>query len=493
MKMKMAGLLNRKGSTLLFAVIAITAIAVLGTGIYFMTTTSTFSGISANDQNRAYQLAVAGKEYALVRNFENTASLYPSGRDFTFDNGDKIRLVIDGDAITSTGIVKEGTPYEARRTIKAKVTGFSSQSDVSFAKDIQSFTAPTQSQPGFITTNTATGEISLGKTTMTHSFGAVWYKGSAASGNCKDGKCDFGIGFRSFFVFKSLAPSSGDPGDGFTFAFFNGSNNISSSVGGYATSSVSSRGELLGYAGNSYSLGTCLDNNSCSGIQPPKIAIEFDEYYNACNSLCDGIGARDGSRCDEADSDPNLKNHMALVFWGENTGSNYCGTTVGKYTFDDNRHCSGGGSNETFSNASYPGQPAPCSYEKCHYFNGSTACTVSPFSRAGDWLINKTYALRIEVSRNRTAETSGNYKYRVKSWIKPCTSATCDEYTDGHDYTNTKKDYSVVGDHPTIDREIEMSPTYHERFETMFFGWTTATGGATLEVKIARFRMNFQK
>ena len=121
MKMKLMSLLNHKGSALLFTVIAITSIAVLGTGIYFMTTTSTFSGISANDQNRAYQLAMAGKEYALVRNFENTASLYPSGRDFTFDNGDKIRLVIDGDAITSTGIVKEGTPYEARRTITAKV------------------------------------------------------------------------------------------------------------------------------------------------------------------------------------------------------------------------------------------------------------------------------------------------------------------------------------------------------------------------------------
>jgi len=488
MKVKLMRLLNHRGSALLFTVIAITSIAVLGTGIYFMTSTSTFSGISANDQNRAYQLAVAGKEYALVNNADASYN-----RDYIFSNGDKFRLLISGDTITSTGIVKEGTPYEARRTVITTITGFSSQSDVSFAKDIQAFTAPTQSQTGFITTDTATGEISLGKTTMTHSFGAVWYKGSAASGNCKDGECDFGIGFRAFFVFKSSAPSSGDTGDGFTFAFFNGSNNISSSVGGYATSSVNSRGELLGYAGNSYSSGSCLDNNGCSGIQPPKIAIEFDEYYNACNSLCDGSGARDGSRCDEAAFNPNSKNHMALVFWGENTGSNYCGTTVGKYTFDDNRHCSGGGSNETFSNASYPGQPAPCSYEKCHYFNGSTACTVSPFSRAGDWLINNTYALRIEVSRNRTAETSGNYKYRVKAWIKTCTSATCDEYPDGHDYTNTKKDYTVAGDDPTMDRkEIEMSPTYHERFKTMFFGWTTATGGATLEVKIRRFGINFQ-
>ena len=133
-------LLNHKGSALLFTVIAITAIAVLGTGIYFMTSTSTFSGISANDQNRAYQLAVAGKEYALVKNFENTATLYPGGRDFTFDNGDMFRLVIEDDRIESTGIVKKGTPYEAKRTVKAKVTGFRSRADVT-ASDL------TQSDP----------------------------------------------------------------------------------------------------------------------------------------------------------------------------------------------------------------------------------------------------------------------------------------------------------------------------------------------------------
>jgi hypothetical protein len=37
---------NQKGNIILFAVVAITAISVLGTGIYFMTTTATFSGLS---------------------------------------------------------------------------------------------------------------------------------------------------------------------------------------------------------------------------------------------------------------------------------------------------------------------------------------------------------------------------------------------------------------------------------------------------------------
>ncbi len=82
---------NQKGNVLLFAIVAMTAISVLGTGIYFMTTTSTFSGLEANAQNRAYQLAVAGRDYALATNPGNIA------RYFTMANGDKFYLVIAGD------------------------------------------------------------------------------------------------------------------------------------------------------------------------------------------------------------------------------------------------------------------------------------------------------------------------------------------------------------------------------------------------------------
>ena len=119
--------LNQKGSVLLYAVIAMTAISVLGTGIYFLTSTSTFGGLRASQQNRAYQLAVAGKDYALTKVLGDTASQYPSGRDFTFTSGDKFRLVISGDTITSTGIVNENTPYEARRTITVTKAGFGSE------------------------------------------------------------------------------------------------------------------------------------------------------------------------------------------------------------------------------------------------------------------------------------------------------------------------------------------------------------------------------
>ena len=65
-------ILNHKGNVLLFAIVAMTAISVLGTGIYFMTTTAIFSGLGANQQNRAYQLAVAGKDYALAKNADSS-------------------------------------------------------------------------------------------------------------------------------------------------------------------------------------------------------------------------------------------------------------------------------------------------------------------------------------------------------------------------------------------------------------------------------------
>jgi hypothetical protein len=113
--------LNKKGNVLLFVVVAMTTISVLGTGIYFLTTTSIFSGLDANAQNRAYQLAVAGRDYALVKNL--TAA---EGGYFTFTNGDKFRLQIgvnNSDEIISTGIVNEGTPYEANGPSRSRKQG----------------------------------------------------------------------------------------------------------------------------------------------------------------------------------------------------------------------------------------------------------------------------------------------------------------------------------------------------------------------------------
>lgn len=467
---------NQKGNVLLFAVVAMTAISVLGTGIYFLTTTSTFSGLDANAHARAYQLAMAGRDYALAKNMPNTTIQYPSGRTFTFANGDKYVLKIgvnNPDEITSTGIVKEGTPYEAKHTITITKSGFSGAADISFTKDIAAMgiIQPTGAPSDFISkTDTA---ISLGKVGAAYGsrFGAVVYSGNAIQGSCLAGKCDFGTGFNAFFVFQF---ASGSTGDGFTFAFFNGNNNTASSVGGYSGS-----GELMGYAGDSWVSGSYYLDGKGHGIQPPKVAVEFDPYENA------------GTGCFSGRNDGSF-NHMALMFWGDNTTS--CTSTFGKYTFDDNIHGAGTGGAEDPKNGLRASQPGGSA---CSYFNGVNLCGGGTLSWPSNWLLNypsNVYAFRMEVKRKLTPEASGNYQYRIKTWIKRCpsNSPTCaSDYAEDADYLNTKRDYTA--DNPTLDRTIEISSAYHDRFEKMIFGWTLATGGATQSVNISRLKMTFMK
>ena len=475
---KIRKLLNQRGAALLYAVFAITAVAVLGTGIYFMTTTSTFSGLGANDQNRAYQLALAGKDYALTRCLGDTA-----GRDFTFSGGDKFRLIISGDAIKSIGIVKEGTPYEAKQTISINVPGFSRCAGGISGMAAMGIVQPAGAPADFIS-KTATS-LSLGKIGAAYAgfFGAAVYNGNAVQGNCLSGKCDFGKGFNAFFVYQ-FAP--GSTGDGFAFTFFNGLENDATSLGGY-----SNWGEMMGYAGDSYvSPGYYLDGKG-RGVQPPKAAVEFDPYANGCSASPCLVE----SRCDEPDPDPshNLKNHMALMFWGDNSSCG-SGSPPGNITFDDNRHGAGGGSNESFSNAPYPTQPL---FNPCHYFDGNQACPPSPATAwPGDWLLNTAlpniYAFRIEVRRNLDPEPSGDYKYTFRAWVKRCDSGNpmcAIDYAEGTDYPNTKKDYTF--DNPILNRVIELSPAYHQKFEKMLFGWTTATSSNTQRVNVNRFKMTF--
>ena len=469
-------LLHNKGTILLFVVVAMTAISVLGTGIYFMTTTATFGGLDANDQNRAYQLALAGKDYALTKGLrDDTASKFPNG--FTFTNGDKFRLVISGDTITSTGIVNENTPYEARRTITVTKTGFGSQAGVSFVQDIAAMgiIKPTSAPADFISKTSSS--ISLGQiggSTYGGKFGAVVYSGNAVQGNCVAGKCEFGSGFNAFFVFQFASKSTGD---GFTFAFFNGNNNNSSSVGGFG-----GYGEYMGYAGNSYvSSGYYLDNQNGRGIQPPKVAVEFDPFQNGTNTACLSDSRYDG-----------IRNHMALVFWGDNTTKcAFPGEEVGKYTFDDNRHGSG-----TTNSATDPmNAQSPLQSDACNYFDGNSLCGTGVTLPSPTWLLdapNNVYAFRMEVTRSLTA-VGGNYSYQIKTWIKPCASGdlACSAYADSSTLANTKVSYTDTD--PTLNRTIQLNEAYHQAFNTLLFGWTTATSTATQNININRFRMNFLK
>ena len=128
---------NQKGNVIAYVVIAMTTIAALAVGALYMTSTSALGGIGANNINKAYFLALAGKDYALIYGLQDT-----SGKDFTLVNGDKFRLVISGNNITSTGIVNEGKPFEARRTISITKVGFSSLPHVSGFADMMRIRQP---------------------------------------------------------------------------------------------------------------------------------------------------------------------------------------------------------------------------------------------------------------------------------------------------------------------------------------------------------------
>jgi hypothetical protein len=107
------------------------------------------------------------------------------------------------------------------------------------------------------------------------------------------------------------------------------------------------------------------------------------------------------------------------------------------------------------------------------------------------------YAVRIEVTRNATPNVAGNYDYTIKSWIKQClvNDIACTTYDDSSIYSNTKINYNDVApaDTPTLNRTFALSPAYHQKFGSFYFGWTAATGSATQSATISRFRLNFSK
>jgi len=472
---------NQKGNVITYVVIAMSMIAALGVGALYMTSSSALGELGANNANRAYFLALAGKDYALIKNLGDTSASYPTGRDFTFTNGDIFRLVISGNTITSTGIVNAGTPFEARRTINITKSGFGSQSDISGFADM---TPKIQSGSSFVQVNGAGTTASLGRWESGR-FGALWYSGGAFQGNCSGGKCSFGPGLRAFFVFKFDAGSSGD---GFTFAFFNGdgvdangNKNDINSIGG-----DSGRGELLGYAGDSRidAAGTTfLDGRGGRGIQPPKMAIEFDPYSNCCDAP--PCGSCKDNVCNSNSRYDGNYNHMAYVFWGDNTNS-ICTSTIGRNTYDDNKHGAGtGGATDPENARSFRNTGG---MDTTSYFNGSALGFPS------NWLLNSPtniYAFRVEVKRAYTKNSNNNYFYTVSSWIKQCNLADCsDVIASSPGYDDTKNPYASQ---PTLMRTIELNQSLHDYFATFFFGWTAATGSAVQNITLSNFKMNFIK
>lgn len=130
---------KQKGSVVTYVIVAMAMAATLAVGMVYMGSSSTLGmgEIMANNFNRAYLLALAGKDYALMTPSGQRALL--SGKVFTLcrnnscscvdascSNLDKFSLTIScgPDKIDSTGIVNDGTPFEARRKISITMTNY---------------------------------------------------------------------------------------------------------------------------------------------------------------------------------------------------------------------------------------------------------------------------------------------------------------------------------------------------------------------------------
>ena len=112
---------DQRGFLLVGLIITMLIIAVLGAGLLTFTTTSTFSGLFANRQARAYYLSESGARYAISQILADRVQAVTDlhGKTFTLTNGDRFTLSIDISASNTTllqseGIVHQGDWLEAR-------------------------------------------------------------------------------------------------------------------------------------------------------------------------------------------------------------------------------------------------------------------------------------------------------------------------------------------------------------------------------------------
>ncbi len=186
-----------------------------------------------------------------------------------------------------------------------------------------------ESDTGAVDVNTGTGEITLGGGVPSAS-GAVFFGGDVSLGGssvCSGGKCLFGAGVRASFVLTYNGTA-----DGFTFAVINGADNVLGTAG--------DEGGQMGYAGSGIG----------GGLQPPKMALEFDTWVNAGH--------------DDPDLGTSHRDVLQYVFWGDGQAD----------LDDDNTHDTGGaGRKWRYKDASYADEvktkPALNSDETALYFS----------------------------------------------------------------------------------------------------------------------------
>ncbi|HOG06788.1 MAG: hypothetical protein M0P04_03300 [Syntrophales bacterium] len=503
--------LDKQGTALLYLLVTLTVLAVLGTGVFYMTTTSSFSGLGLNAQNKARYLAEAGIRYAIAN------PTIPFSSEYKLDNtaSDKFILEISAIKVTgkiykkiqSTGVSNPGSPFQASYKIKIYLeiasTGIRQLTEDE-EEDYEEWTEGEETQQltekeftqeyvqlpvsvpfsfagtgsGGITAITAvTGTGGVGNTDATgvsidtggqlislgsglkETYGCTWYQGWADSNDsdCIEGKCKFNKGIRAYFDFRY---NTSWEADGFTFAVISAAVNTIWDCGG------GSCGEYMAYAG---------PGTTGNGLQPPKIAVEFDPHIAGSASVCSGTTAQCGSRKDSAFSSP--QKHAALTYWGTNA------IECVSNTLDDNRHGNGDGMNDPENPEN--GDLNPDGTTRPYMIQDFNSFGTDVSSPTG-----KKLSFRLEIDRVDDSTSADYRKYKIRSWLKPYAV-----YMDSNGVTldDTSRKFNKNNDYPPdFQQTITLTPTWHEKFDRILFGWTQGTGGSTQTVVITNFKIDFK-
>ncbi len=456
--------INQQGSILIVIIVSMLFTAVLAVGIYSLTSTSTYGGLMSNTNDNAYQMAKAGIRYAIETGGAQEGEFHMPDKNMMFT------LARSGDEITSTGIVNQGSIFEARRVLRYTLAGVDNPVIYDFF-DKSNIVGTS----GAIVNDGTTITLGGSKEAIPQSYAAVWYSGKNTNANCLGGACSFNLGLRVYFEFQV---PTGD-GEGFTFAIISAINNTIDRVGGFSKKEYSDKymqctdppprchettvagGELLGYAGpgNTRELGVGPDGaGKGEGLRPPKMALQFDTYKQDPYQKIYLAGSR---------RDP-IKNFVALMFWGDTnlTGNtpelNYSGGGMHVYplsSFDDNR----------WPDSDKPGQDGRKNGL------GIVGYAVND---------NTPRSCRIEITRSRNQERSGKYKYTINVWIEKTSSLNTLQKSLMKDVVVTLVDNSLVSSPRISNASAYFTHDEHAEFEKILWGFTYGSGDAASLIPI---------
>jgi|GEM_PF-6718731 len=317
------------GFSLLYVIAVIMALSTLLAGIVSLTSTGLFTEVNQSFTTRARYVALAGFSYA--RQFKEDYSDLDA-KTVTLSNNDKFafsnyRQFQDASGnirieLKVTGTAAVGTPQESNYVIFDNFLS-EDQGAITFGKNFPDFSPITSDPTKSPVVKNANYTFTIGNN-QNFAFGAFYYTGTKSLNwgynNCTNGLCQFQDGVRLFFVSKYDANAA----DGIVFTLFNSDNNTTGSMGG-----DSDKGEMIGYAGDSRVWnGNAIDRfiaPNRSGIRPPKLGIEFDNYPNTnFGNICAATDATQKPRTGYRQDDAN--DHIAYVYWGDD---NDLGTTFG--------------------------------------------------------------------------------------------------------------------------------------------------------------------